>query len=222
MNEASKTRALWGDLENTIIQGKGIDIGCGPDPISETARPFDQSEGDANEISKYVNESFDYVFSSHCLEHMHHPEKAIKEWWSLVKPGGHMIILVPDEDLYELGYFPSLFNDDHKATFTVSKRKSWSPVSYNVLDLARSLDKAEIVKLEQQDSGLYRDSLAHRRYSPKNAKRMIKFAKRLAKLTKYIGWDRRIVSRAFGVPYDQTAFQPDALAQIQLIVKKID
>jgi len=62
-----------------------------------------------------------------------------------------MFILVPDEDLYEQGYWLSLFNHDHKATFTISKQKSWSPVSYNFLQLAESCKDAKIISLRLQD-----------------------------------------------------------------------
>ncbi len=153
MDEASKTKALWGPLEHQILQGNGIDIGCGPDPILPNVRRFDVEDGDANCITQYVHEQFDFVFSSHCLEHMFDPQKTILEWWQLVKPGGHLVFIVPDEDLYEQGRFPSTFNIDHKATFTLSKHRSWSPVSHNVLDLANSLPKGKLIKLELQDIG---------------------------------------------------------------------
>jgi len=37
---------------------------------------------------------------------------ALREWFQLVKPGDHLIVIVPDEDLYKQGYFPSRFNAD--------------------------------------------------------------------------------------------------------------
>src|SRR5271163_813277 len=125
-----------GRLELSVIKGSGIDIGCGPDPITPEVRKFDKADGDANRISDFVREQFDFVFSSHCLEHMDDPRKAVIEWWKLVKPGGHLYFLVPDEDLYEQGVFPSRFNAGHTATFTISKARSWSPASVNVLELA--------------------------------------------------------------------------------------
>lgn len=127
MNEASKTRKLWGPEEEELLKGEGIDIDCGPDPITDSVQKFDREQGDANEIDKYVHRSFDFVFSAHCLEHMRDPNVALASWWKLVRPGGHLIMIVPDEDLYEQGYWPSLFNPDHKSTFTVSKETSWSP-----------------------------------------------------------------------------------------------
>src|SRR5258708_16601866 len=151
MNETSKTKKIWTAVEWDILKGSGIDIGCGPDPVTLYARRLDMEDGDANEVSRFVAEQFDFVYSSHCLEHMHDPRKAVLEWWRLVKPGGHLMFVVPDEDLYEQGVFPSRFNPDHKATFTVSKRWSWSPLSVNVLDLARSLPNGHIVAIELQD-----------------------------------------------------------------------
>lgn len=150
-DEASKTKEKFGELEKKIFIGRGIDIGCGNDPIFENVRTFDISDGDANKVSKYVHEKFDFVFSSHTLEHMIDPFKAISEWWKLVKNNGYMYIVVPDEDLYEQGVFPSRWNADHKHTFTIYKHKSWSKNSVNIIDLIKYLPDAKLLKLEIQD-----------------------------------------------------------------------
>ena len=113
-NEASKTAALWGEEVRSLLKGRGLDIGAGADPVVPGVQTFDQANGDANRIDDFIKDEFDFVFSSHCLEHMHNPWLALGKWWKLVKPGGHLIVFVPDEDLYEQGYWPSLFNEDHK------------------------------------------------------------------------------------------------------------
>ncbi|WLE98261.1 MAG: methyltransferase domain-containing protein [Candidatus Electrothrix communis] len=153
MNETSKTKLVWSETEKSYLTGKGIDIGCGSDPLNEHVFRFDIDDGDANNIGLHVQGEFDFVYSSHCLEHLSNPWEAIHEWWNLVKPGGFLFFLVPDEDLYEQGVFPSRFNSDHKWTFTISKEKSWSPVSINILNLVRTLQEGEIVSLKQQDIG---------------------------------------------------------------------
>jgi hypothetical protein len=57
--------------------------------------------------------------------------------------------LVPDEDLYEQGVFPSAYNQDHKWTFAIFKEQSWSKRSVNVLPLLMELgSQAEVVKVE--------------------------------------------------------------------------
>lgn len=159
MNEAHKTYALWPDNIRNLVTGHGIDIGSGNDPISKTAIPFDREQGDANHILKYVATKFDFVFSSHCLEHMYDPQSTIQEWWQLVKPGGVLIVIVPDEDLYEQGMFPSVFNFDHKHTFTISKHQSWSSKSINMFDLASSLPNGTIERLTLQDHGYDRSKV---------------------------------------------------------------
>lgn len=151
MFETKKTLMTFGDAEKKILEGNGIDIGGGNSPVSSKVRVFDIKDGDANHILKYVTEKFDFVYSSHCLEHMINPIEALHEWWTLVKPGGYMFLVVPDEDLYEQGVMPSRFNLDHKWTFTISKHLSWSPVSINVLPLCMNLPGCGIVNIELQD-----------------------------------------------------------------------
>ena len=69
---------------------------------------------------------------------------------------------VPDEDLYEQGQWPSRHNSDHKMTFTISKMKSWSPDSVNVLDLLKDFtSQVQIISLGLVDHG-YRYGLQGR------------------------------------------------------------
>lgn len=222
MNETSKTRRIWGELERSVLQGRGIDIGCGPDPVTPDARGFDVGDGDANRITEFVHEQFDFVYSSHCLEHMHEPRRALQEWWRLVKPGGHLFFLVPDEDLYEQGVFPSRFNGDHKATFTLSKARSWSPVSHNVLDLARGLPGGELVSLQLHDHGYDRRLLRFGPNPPLGAG--VRFVHRAYHRLRRDGLLPCLpfVERwlAGHLAIDQTR-RPDTLAQIQCIVRKL-
>jgi SAM-dependent methyltransferase len=220
MNEASKTRKLWGPEEARVLKGDGIDIGCGPDPISESVQRFDLEHGDANEIGKYVHREFDFVFSAHCLEHMRDPQSALLGWWELVRPGGHLIVLVPDEDLYEQGYWPSLFNADHKSTFTIAKQNSWSPRSLNVSELVNRLPGAEVVSIKLQDKGYDRRRLQFAAYPRPMAKTLARGLGLLIKLGGRIGLGTAAesIARLLRVPTDQT--QNGAVAQIQALVRK--
>ena len=218
-DEASKTKAIWGSLEHQIVSGDGIDIGCGSDPITPLVKRFDVDDGDANEITKYVDRQFDFVFSCHSLEHMRNPQVALTEWWRLVKPGGHMIVIVPDEDLYEQGYFPSLFNDDHKSTFTLSKESSWSPKSYNLIDLVCALENARLIKAQLQDNGYDRRLLYHSFYSRQAAFRLRRNVKRITRITRAVGLTQNALSRLLRAPIDQTS--GEAMAQNEVIVQRI-
>ena len=77
----------------------------------------------------------------------------MKHWFRVLKPGGYLVITVPDEDLYEQGVFPSSFNRDHKWTFTIYKPASWSGRSINLIDMVRALGaEAELIRMEQLSS----------------------------------------------------------------------
>lgn len=140
------------------FNGDGVDIGGLPDPLllyqeffplCRSIKTWDLSDGDAQFMRDVRDETFDFVYSSHCLEHLNDPKEALENWVRILKPGGHIIVTVPDEDLYEQGVWPSTFNRDHKSTFTIYKSKSWSPSSLNLTDLLTSLHNIEIVKLEK-------------------------------------------------------------------------
>lgn len=219
MDEASKTRALWGKDVLSLMTGDGLDIGCGPDPIFPNVDRFDKEDGDANVISKHINKKYDFVFSSHCLEHMHDPKAAIKEWYSLVKPGGHLITLVPDEDLYEQGFFPSIFNEDHKHTFTIKKDESWSPRSINVMDIAKEVD-GELVSVELQDQG-YEKKWKLKKPS-RYARRLGKWFNKLRNRRYFKDREKKLASvlSKLGGVIDQTSMNDSRLAQIQFIIRK--
>jgi len=213
MDEASKTLALYPELLGGVLVGRVLDIGAGVDPVTKDAIVFDKAQGDAQEINNFYDlESFETVFSSHCLEHMVDPQEAIQSWFSLVKPGGHLITIVPDEDLYEQGHFPSIFNSDHKSTFTISKSNSWSPVSINCLELFSKLD-GKIVCLSQQSDNYNLSLQSHR----KVGLRKFRLGRKLLSL-------RHLNNLAINlrlVPIDQTRNQNLTLAQIFIIVRKL-
>lgn len=143
------------------LVGDGVDIGGRPDPLSiyreffpgiTSVRVWDMEDGDAQLMQGVADDTFDFVFSSHCLEHLHDPLEGICNWFRVLKPGGHLVITIPDEDLYEQGVWPSTHNRDHKTSFTVVKEKSWCAASVNVFDLLRVLGAAaDIRKIEVID-----------------------------------------------------------------------
>ena len=227
MNESSKTNAIRGnEFFQLYLNGKVLDIGAGLDPVCKDAIIFDQQHGDANFIQNYFTAgSFDTVHSSHCLEHMIDPMTSLEGWWSLVKPGGYMITVVPHEDLYEQGIWPSFFNDDHKSTFRIDKPNSWSPASFDIAELHLSLPASVMISTEIHSHNLITDLLFKGFRKPRKIKQPWKLLMSILKRTtntqnkiriKYIKW---LVGN--GYPFDQTA--GDALAQIQVIIqKKVD
>ncbi|WP_119342864.1 methyltransferase domain-containing protein [Facilibium subflavum] len=157
-SKSTKRRYNIGAFHQRYFVGNGVDIGGKPDPMGQyvgvfplmrSVRIWDLQDGDAQYMKGVDDASYDFVVSSHCLEHLHDPKQGLGNWIRIVKPGGYLVITVPDEDLYELGHWPSRFNHDHKHSFTIHKKSSWSPVSINVFELLASFtDVVEVEKIE--------------------------------------------------------------------------
>lgn len=165
MKECSKSimrRLADPNFTNRYFVGRGLDIGGKPDPLAlyqglfsrmGDVRTWDWDDGDAQFLAGVSDGEFDFVHSSHCLEHLIDPREGLHNWLRVVRSGGYLVVTVPDEDLYEQGVFPSTFNRDHKWTFTILKSRSWSRCSLNVVDLVRELgESAELVRVEQLSS----------------------------------------------------------------------
>ena len=225
VSEASKTNSLRPpSFFTTYLSGRVLDIGAGNDPVVPHAEIFDQSHGDANHILDYLEqEQFDCVHSSHCLEHMFNPVSALSQWWSLVKPGGYMITIVPHEDLYEQYNWPPIFNEDHKASFRVGGNSSWSPVSVDILAACQALQKSEILHQEVWDNNYDYDLLFPKSGTPKNSRAF--WNRKISSIAKRLK-SRELRKKIFlyqlsrGYPIDQTA-RSGALAQIEVICKKV-
>jgi len=95
--------------------GYGIDIGYGGDPIISSAITIDNPNGfmaytgdhplnlggDATCLRWFTDEILDFVYSSHCLEDFEDTENVIREWLRVLKIGGNLVILCPDQFRYE-------------------------------------------------------------------------------------------------------------------------
>ena len=121
------------------LTGNVLDIGYkGNDantlPIVPNAWGIDADDYDGVHLP-FSDESQNAVYSSHCLEHIEDDVMAIKEWFRVLKIGGHLIIAVPHEFLYERGR-----KTDHKhfytpATLMLKIEKALKPNSYRLRSL---------------------------------------------------------------------------------------
>ena len=100
MKECSKSimrRLSQPNFVNRYFVGHGIDIGGGPDPLAvyrellpmvASVRVWDRDSGDAQFMAGVEDESFDFVHSSHCLEHLVEPQEGLANWFRILRPGG--------------------------------------------------------------------------------------------------------------------------------------
>lgn len=134
-NDGVLTKRLKEGFFQKYLKGKSIiDVGSGNDPITDTAFKYDKifnKDYDATFLLEVFDESYDVVYSSHFLEHSNCNYLAIRNWWRVLKPSGHMIISVPDRIHYERKTeMPSHFNRDHK--YFILEDKEELPFTLNL------------------------------------------------------------------------------------------
>jgi SAM-dependent methyltransferase len=134
----------------------GIDIGCQYDPLNQTFRRWDVifGDGDASLMEGVPDQIFHTVYASHVLEHLADPVVALRNWYRILRRGGHLIVLVPHRDLYEKKTtLPSNWNGDHKWFWLPDCAEE--PYTLSLEDVIRRADLtgAEVVSLRVLDEG---------------------------------------------------------------------
>lgn len=123
----------------------GIDIGAGPDPLNDTFRRWDLADGDATAMAGVPDGVFRTVYASHCLEHLHDPAAALRNWWRILAAGGHLIVVVPHRDLYEKRTtLPSRWNPDHKTFWLPDRDEPPATLGFRRV-LSESVPAADVV-----------------------------------------------------------------------------
>lgn len=108
----------------------------------------------------FEDESFDFVISSHVLEHFFDPIKALKEWYRVIKPNGYIYMIIPhkmrtfDRDKKRTSLEELL--DRHKGRITCinpqmdSHYSVW--ITEDVLELCKYLDFNVIEYYDKDDN----------------------------------------------------------------------
>lgn len=163
--ESSRTYADKAEFFKKYMSGVGLDIGFsgyidGVVPILETAIGVDVNYPGYDGVTlPFEKNSQDYVYSSHCLEHISDYKTTIQEWLRVTKIGGHIITVVPHQFLYEKKLrLPSMWNGDHKRFYTPASllsefENSLEPNSYRVRFLEDGDKGYDYSIFPQQHSG---------------------------------------------------------------------
>jgi SAM-dependent methyltransferase len=163
MAETSKAyqRRINEGFFDKYIHGKVIDIGVGridthdgADPLTPDCDTWDKDNGNAELMEGVADESYDVVYNSHLLEHLHNPERAILNWFRILKKGGYLIMSVPHRDLYERKKtLPSNWNLDHKFYLLPDTAEPPHTVSFKWLIERALQDKAyKLISMKVQNT----------------------------------------------------------------------
>jgi hypothetical protein len=158
MGETSKAherRVREGWFKYAPEDRSGIDIGCQKDPLNQTFRRYDviYGDGDATYMEDVADNTYFTVYASHVLEHLPDPVTAIKNWYRILQPGGHLIISIPHRDLYEKKKeLPSRWNLEHKWFFLPDKSEPPCTLSFQGV-IAEAIPGANLVDFRVVDEG---------------------------------------------------------------------
>lgn len=102
----------WFETIGIDLHSKILDVGCGVGNLLKDLSdvgftnltgidPFVSSDLTYNNVHIYKNEifdiedTFDLIMLNHSFEHMSYPEQALQKIFTLVKPGGYVLIRIP-------------------------------------------------------------------------------------------------------------------------------
>jgi SAM-dependent methyltransferase len=114
--------------------GHGLDVGCGcskttPETIgvdlvpggelgrfgSQILRPSAADVcASGDDMPMFADGSMDYVVARHNLEHYLDVVKTLQEWWRVLKPGGALLVVMPDDEALDT----IRLDPTHKHAFT--------------------------------------------------------------------------------------------------------
>lgn len=149
-NETAKIR--WRVAH--YCRGAGLDVGCGPWKIFANAVGIDGNgypeagpHGpnlvmDCAQLPIFQDGAFDFVYSSHLLEHIVATTATLREWIRVLDVGGYLILYLPHRDFYPNMCQPGA-NPDHKHDF----------IPEDILGILRELGGLTLLVNEERNSG---------------------------------------------------------------------
>lgn len=149
----AKVRRLREGFFVKYCQGRGLDIGYGGDLLTLNCEGWDLEQGDAQYLKGVEDSTFDFVYSSHTLEHLEDPAEGLRNWYRVINFGGYLILYIPDRNLYEKRVtLPSKWNSEHRHFFLLDKDEP--PNTIGILNLIkRSLSNYRLVYGKVCDTG---------------------------------------------------------------------
>ncbi len=118
--------------------GDGLDIGGFADWTFPGARPINITLEDEFDAYNLPEKKYDYIFSSHTLEHLPDYVRAIEYWKEHLKPGGILYLYLPHPDME---YWKPQNNRKHLHLFyPIDMKKLFEDMGFkNVINTERDM-----------------------------------------------------------------------------------
>lgn len=125
-----------------VCKGVGYDIGCNREEWALPGSiPIDINDGSGYHAMNLPDRDVDFVFSSHCAEHLDSWVDAFDYWRTVIKMGGILFLYLPD---YSQKYWRLWSNRKHKHTMRPDEIKDyledngWNKIFISGVDLNNS------------------------------------------------------------------------------------
>jgi len=131
-----------------VCVGTGVDVGCNRLEWSYPGSlPVDPVINDYDALN-FPYDNLDYIFSSHCLEHLYDWVDVLDYWTSKLKSGGVLFLYLPD---YSQEYWRPWNNRKHLNIFTPTIIKDYlEDKNYNTIFTSQvDLNNAFMVMAEK-------------------------------------------------------------------------
>jgi SAM-dependent methyltransferase len=113
-------RTTW----ESVVEGETFVF----DPAKEPGRQF---VAEATDLAAIPDGSYDFVLSSHTIEHSANPLRALKEWRRVLRPGALLILVAPDP------------------TRTFDRRRPVTTIEHLAADEARGTAETDLTHLDE-------------------------------------------------------------------------
>lgn len=120
-----------------FCQGRGLDVGCSKWPLPG-AQGVDLAglAGTVGSATHLPGENWDFIFSSHCAEHLDDPIEAFEHWKDKLRPGGVLFLYLPSS---QMAYWKPQHCRKH--------RHVWEPVQ--MAEILRDLGFVNVIHSER-------------------------------------------------------------------------
>lgn len=142
------------------LQGRCLDIGSGPGKVwpqvigidlgHDHGQPVTDLMMDGTNLCTFADASVDGIFSSHflnCIDRSKVPDM-LKEWWRVLKPGGHLVLYLPHRD-----HAPNVGAEDARPDHKSDYRNS------DIIDLMINVGSwtmlEDEVRIEEDEASLF-------------------------------------------------------------------
>jgi SAM-dependent methyltransferase len=124
-----------------FCKGKGLDIGSKYWPLDGAIGVDNLPHENAYKLDRWDDEALDYIFSSHCLEHLSDWQSALNLWSRKIKQSGIIFLYLPHESMSLWAPGSPWVGADHV----------WSPTCEIVTDYLKKIDLEIIESTSEPD-----------------------------------------------------------------------